>query len=161
MKRAFLGLACVLACNAAPQQPVPFNHALHAGTNKTPCDTCHEHAYDRPHAGLPKLEVCMDCHKRITPKSEHGKAYVESMRALYKQGGDLLWVPVYEVPAHVYFSHQRHTDVAGLECKACHGDMLLLSQPPSHPLAATVQMDGCIGCHQKRGVTTDCAACHR
>jgi hypothetical protein len=161
MRRLFVAALLLAACNGGREQPVPFNHALHAGTNKTPCETCHEHAADRAHAGLPRLEVCMDCHKRITPKSAAGAAHVERMRALFKDGADLMWVRVYEVPAHVYFSHQRHTEIGGLECKACHGDMLLLSAPPQQPIAATVSMDNCIACHESRGVTTDCAACHR
>ena len=162
MRRALLAAVLCLACNGTGrEQPVPFNHQLHAGKNKTPCETCHEHAADRPHAGLPRLEVCMDCHKHITPKSAAGTAYVESMRKLFKEGGDLIWVRVYELPAHVYFSHQRHTEVAGLECKACHGDMLALSVPPARPIARTLQMDNCLACHESRGVTTDCAACHR
>lgn len=161
MKRVLFAAALAVACNGAREQPVPFNHALHAGTNKTPCETCHEHAADRAHAGLPRLEVCMDCHKNITPKSEAGAAHVEGMRRLFKEGGDLMWVRVYELPAHVYFSHQRHTEIAGLECKTCHGDMLALSAPPPRPIARTLQMDNCLACHEARGVTGDCAACHR
>ncbi len=159
--RRLVVLAALFACNGAREQPVPFNHALHAGTNKTPCETCHEHAADRAHAGLPKLEVCMDCHKRITPKSVEGAAHVERMRQIFKDGADLMWVRVYELPAHVYFSHQRHTELGGLECKTCHGDMVALSAPPPFPIARTLQMDACIACHEARGVTTDCAACHR
>ena len=161
MKRFAFALVLAFACNGAREQPVPFNHALHAGKNKTPCETCHEHAADRAHAGLPKLEVCMDCHKSTTPQGAQGKAYVESMRKLHKEGGDLIWARVYELPAHVYFSHQRHTEIGGLECKTCHGDMLALTAPPSHPIARTLQMDNCLACHESRHVTNDCAACHR
>ncbi len=159
--RRLLCAMLVLACNGAREQPVPFNHALHAGTNKTPCETCHEHASDRAHAGLPPLSVCMGCHRKTTPKSAEGAAHVERMRQLHKDRADLIWVRVYELPAHVYFSHQRHTDIAGLECQACHGDMLQLTAPPAQPIARTLQMDTCLACHESRGVTTDCAACHR
>ncbi len=159
--RRLVVLAALFACNGAREQPVPFNHALHAGTNKTPCETCHEHAADRAHAGLPKLEVCMDCHKRITPKSVEGAAHVARMRQIFKDGADLMWVRVYELPAHVYFSHQRHTELGGLECKTCHGDMAQLSSPPARPIARTLQMDHCLECHESKNVTTDCAACHR
>ncbi len=161
MRVALVVAALAFACSAAREQPVPFHPTLHAGRNNTPCETCHEHAADRAHAGLPRLEVCMDCHKRITPQSPKGKAYVEGMRALFKQGGDLMWQRVYELPSHVYFSHQRHTDIGGLECKVCHGDMLALTAPPPHPIERTLQMDNCIACHEARAVTTDCTACHR
>lgn len=160
---AALGAAAAFAGwnRAQTHQPIPFNHNLHVAQGKMPCETCHEHAADRPHAGLPAIGVCMDCHKRITPKSAEGAAHIEGMRRLSKEGGDLLWVRVYELPRHVYFSHQRHTEIAGLECKTCHGDMAALTAPPAHPIARTLQMDNCLACHESRGITNDCAACHR
>ncbi|HEY6909001.1 MAG TPA: cytochrome c3 family protein [Myxococcales bacterium] len=151
-----------VGCNgAAKDQPIAFNHDLHVAKGGMPCETCHEHASDRAHAGLPRIDVCMDCHKRVTPQNPAGAAQVDSMRKLAREGGELYWVRVYELAAHVYFSHQRHTEVAGLECKVCHGDMAKAKSPPAQPIAQTLQMDHCIACHESRGVTTDCAACHR
>lgn len=161
MSRALAILVLCCACDPGREQPVPFNHQLHVVKGGVVCDTCHEHYADRARAGLPRLEVCMGCHRKVTPQSRTGAAYVESMRAMYKAGADLIWAPVYELPAHVYFSHQRHTDIAGLDCKVCHGDMSALTAPPPHPIASTLQMTNCIACHESRGVTTDCAACHR
>ena len=150
------------ACNGSgTQQPVAFNHQLHVNRAAVPCETCHEHAADRAHAGLPRLDTCMDCHRRVTPQNPAGAAQVQSMRKVAQEGGDLLWVAVYRLPSHVYFSHQRHTEAGGLECKVCHGDMATLTAPPPRPIARTVQMDNCIECHESKGVTTDCAACHR
>jgi hypothetical protein len=146
---------------AAKEQPIPFNHKLHVTKASAPCETCHEHAADRAHAGLPALEVCMQCHKRITPQSPQGAAYVETMRRMFKEGTDVLWARVYELPRHVYFSHQRHTELGGLECKTCHGDMAAASVPPARPIATTLQMSNCIACHEAKGITNDCAACHR
>jgi hypothetical protein len=154
--------ALLFACNGAGRdQPIPFNHQLHVKRVGIICDTCHEHASDRAHAGLPRLEVCMDCHRKTTPQNPAGAALVESMRKLAKEGGDLLWIRVYQLPAHVYFSHQRHTEAGGLECTTCHGDMSALSTPPAAPIARTVQMDNCLACHESKGVTNDCLACHR
>ena len=158
---AALAGACVACNGAAKDQPIPFNHQLHVAKGGMPCEACHEHAADRAHAGLPAIDVCMGCHKRVTPKSAEGAAHVESMRRLAKEGGELLWVRVYQLPHHVYFSHQRHTELAGLECKICHGDMAALTAPPARPIARTVQMDNCLACHESKGVTNDCAACHR
>jgi c(7)-type cytochrome triheme protein len=158
---AALAATC-MACNGSVKdQPIAFNHDLHVAKGGMPCETCHEHVSDRAHAGLPPIGVCMDCHKRVMPKNPSGAAQVESMRSLAREGGELVWVRVYELPGHVYFSHQRHTEAGGLECKVCHGDMAKLSAPPAQPIAETLQMDHCIACHQSRGVSTDCAACHR
>ena len=159
---ALLAAASLAACNgAAREQPIAFNHQLHLTKGGMQCETCHEHVSDRAHAGLPRLEVCMQCHRTTTPSNAAGAAQVQAMRALAKEGADAIWVRVYQLPAHVYFSHQRHTEVAGLDCKLCHGDMALLTAPPSRPIARTLQMDNCLACHESKGVTTDCAACHR
>ncbi len=160
---AALAMAATLAARSRPasDQPIPFNHNLHVAKGGMPCEACHEHAADRPHAGLPAIAVCMDCHKRITPKSAQGAAHIDGMRRLSKEGGDLLWARVYELPRHVYFSHQRHTEIAGLECKVCHGDMAALTAPPAEPVARTLRMDNCIACHESKGITTDCSTCHR
>ena len=76
------------------------------------------------------------------------------MRRLAKEGGELLWVRIYELPHHVYFSHQRHTEAGGVECKVCHGDMAALTVPPARLIARTVQMDNCLACHESRASPT-------
>lgn len=155
------GLAVAAGCDTPIVQPVAFNHELHTTKAELECDSCHEHPYDAPHAGLPALKVCMGCHKTVTPASEYGAAVIGRMREMADAGGQLAWQRVYRLAPHVYFSHRRHVELAELECTACHGDMAKLSAPPERPIAETLDMDHCIACHEARKVTKDCAACHR
>ena len=49
----------------APAQPIAFSHQLHAGETRIPCLYCHGGARTSRHAGIPPLNVCMNCQNRI------------------------------------------------------------------------------------------------
>ena len=48
-----------------PQQPIYYSHQVHAGTNQISCLYCHGSAQDSKTAGIPSVNVCMNCHKAI------------------------------------------------------------------------------------------------
>jgi cytochrome c553 len=48
-----------------PQQPIFYSHQVHAGTNQISCLYCHGGAQDSKQAGIPAVNVCMNCHKAI------------------------------------------------------------------------------------------------
>ncbi len=49
----------------APEQPVAFSHALHAGEMGMSCLYCHHGAEKGPVAGIPSVNICMNCHKVV------------------------------------------------------------------------------------------------
>lgn len=51
--------------NYQPQQPIFYSHKVHAGTNQISCLYCHGTAWDSKTAGIPSVNVCMNCHKGI------------------------------------------------------------------------------------------------
>ena len=51
--------------NYQPQQPIYYSHQVHAGTNQISCLYCHGSAQDSKTAGIPSVNVCMNCHKAI------------------------------------------------------------------------------------------------
>jgi Cytochrome c/Cytochrome c7 and related cytochrome c len=51
--------------NYQPEQPIYYSHKVHAGTNQISCLYCHGTAQDSKHAGIPSVNVCMNCHKSI------------------------------------------------------------------------------------------------
>lgn len=51
--------------NYQPEQPIYYSHQVHAGTNQISCLYCHGTAQDSKHAGIPSVNVCMNCHKSI------------------------------------------------------------------------------------------------
>jgi len=54
----------------APDQPIAFSHALHAGDSNIPCLYCHSGARTSRHAGIPPLNVCMNCHALLTKQND-------------------------------------------------------------------------------------------
>ena len=51
--------------NYQPEQPIYYSHKVHAGTNQISCLYCHGGAQDSKMAGVPAVNVCMNCHKSI------------------------------------------------------------------------------------------------
>ena len=49
-----------------PVQPIAFSHKLHAGDMKIACLYCHAGAERSRYAGIPALNVCMNCHEKVT-----------------------------------------------------------------------------------------------
>ena len=160
-----LVLACgsilTTACGAPPiAQPIPFNHGIHTANSLT-CDVCHEFVFERANAGIPRVEVCAACHAADITQNPAARPYIERIRANAQQGTEIPWVRLYRLKPNVYFSHRRHTKIAGLDCSVCHGNIGDSHTPVSRPVARTLDMDGCMDCHEKRGVDINCSWCHR
>lgn len=51
--------------NYMPEQPIFYSHKVHAGVNQVSCLYCHGGAQDSKQAGIPSVNVCMNCHKSI------------------------------------------------------------------------------------------------
>ena len=107
---------------------------------------------------MPAVGMCLECHKA-------DKVPKPALLALDAEK-PLAWDPALRLPDHVFFSHARHVDVAGLECLECHEDMPTSARPPE--TRRVIAMNDCIGCHEHKtdkpaaqAATIDCARCHR
>ncbi len=152
-------LACaalLAACRAEVRQPIAYDHRLHAGKLELSCDTCHETAATGEVAGLPPLSTCAACHQEANGSSAEEQLVVAAVRA----GREIPWVPITDLPRHVYFTHRRHVSSGRIPCERCHGEMRAQPRPPPAPLVA-LGMDACIDCHRRQGAGRDCAPCHR
>lgn len=58
----------------APEQPVKFSHATHAGLHQIDCNYCHDGARRSKHSVIPATNTCMNCHRAIKKGSEYGTA---------------------------------------------------------------------------------------
>ena len=58
----------------APEQPIKFSHATHAGIQGIDCQYCHDSARKSKHASIPGANTCMNCHKAIEKGSVYGTA---------------------------------------------------------------------------------------
>ncbi len=153
----------------APIQPIHYSHRIHAGSNGINCKYCHSAARVSKNAGIPSLNVCMNCHKNIaevadtTATAEYSKAfYDQQIQKLYDAVGwdkatqkytgktsPVKWVRIHNLPDFAYFNHSQHVTVAGIECQTCHGPVQTYEiQKQFAPLT----MGWCIDCHRKTDV---------
>lgn len=65
----------------APDQPINFSHATHAGLNKIDCQYCHDGARRSKHAVIPAANTCMNCHTAIKNGSQFGTAELTKIYA--------------------------------------------------------------------------------
>lgn len=119
--------------NYKPEQPIAYSHELHAGKLGIDCKYCHSSVTKSKHAGIPSVNVCMNCHRAVSEGSTTGTAEIQK---IYDAAGfdpttmtysgvtkPIKWVKVHNLPDHVYFNHSQHVVVGGLDCQACHGNM--------------------------------------
>ncbi len=139
-----------------PEQPIKFSHKIHAGNNEIACQYCHNGVEKSKHSGIPAINICMNCHKGIqegptTGKTEIAKIYAaigyDPSTGKYdlSKASPIRWIKVYNLPDHVYFSHQQHVVIGKLECETCHGnvkEMDIIEQ--KNPLT----MKWCVNCHK-------------
>ncbi|MDX2359230.1 MAG: cytochrome c3 family protein [Crocinitomicaceae bacterium] len=174
----FLGLYTInIVEGYQPSQPIQFPHSVHAGTNGIDCMYCHNSADRSKTAGLPTVNVCMNCHKQITGAGDQ----IAKIEQIYQAAGwdpsgagkytnetqEIIWNKVHVLPDHVYFNHSQHVTVGGIDCKQCHGDMTTMTETamvqPIEALNAvegniqltrkTLTMGWCIECHQEAGIS--------
>jgi hypothetical protein len=87
----------------------------------------------------------MNCHNAIKRESpEIQKIY----RSLEKDE-PIQWVRVHNLPDLAYFNHSQHTNVGGLECTNCHGEIAKMEVVQQR---SSLTMGWCIDCHRKTDV---------
>jgi len=128
----------------APAQPIAFSHRIHTGENQIPCLHCHFAAEKSRHAGIPPLNVCMNCHTQL----KIAAAEVEKLKEAVAQRRAVRWVTVHNLPDFVYFNHSQHV-LRGIACSACHGAVETMERVRQ---VAPLTMGWCIGCHRVKGV---------
>jgi len=58
----------------APEQPIKFSHATHAGIQKIDCQYCHDGARRSKQSVIPAANTCMNCHKAVKVGTQYGTA---------------------------------------------------------------------------------------
>jgi hypothetical protein len=137
---------------AAPVQPIAFSHKLHVTTAGMKCDDCHQVSAGGKQMQIPNVATCMTCHQSVMTTSPE----IQKLARLEKEGEQVSWARVYQLPPFVFFSHQKHID-AKVDCAVCHGEVRnqnVLSQEKD------ISMASCVNCHQLRKVSISCGLCH-
>lgn len=145
-----------------PEQPIKFSHKLHAGDNEIACQYCHNTVEKSKHAGIPSVNVCMNCHKGIQKGPQYGEKEIQK---IYDASGfnpktgnydnpqnPIKWIKVHTLPDHVYFNHSQHVVVGKQECATCHGDLKKMTVAEQK---TPLTMKWCIECHRKTEVAME------
>lgn len=146
-----------------PEQPIKFSHKIHAGDNEIACQYCHNTVEKSRHAGIPSVNVCMNCHKGISKTANDGSE--AQIAKIYNAAGfnpktgvydmpqnPLKWIKVHNLPDHVYFNHKQHVVVGKQECATCHGDLKKMTVAEQQ---SPLTMKWCIECHRKTEVAME------
>jgi hypothetical protein len=129
----------------APDQPIKFSHKVHAGDNKIDCKYCHTTAEYGKSAGIPAMELCMNCHILVREGANSGKFEIAKVIEANETKKPVEWVRIHNLPDHVFFSHAQHVGVGKVDCKQCHGavaEMDIMKQ------TSDLSMGWCINCHR-------------
>lgn len=164
-----------------PSQTLAYSHKLHAGDMGIECKYCHNSAEKSKHAGIPTVNVCMNCHRMVPEGKTTG---TEEIAKIYEAAGydkdsqtytgeekPLIWNKAHNLPDHVFFSHAQHVNpnTADLDCRQCHGDVktytlgrvstieeinaLAAEDAKIMPLTKPLlTMGWCIECHNEKGI---------
>ena len=122
-----------------PSQPLAYSHKLHAGNMGIECKYCHHSAEKSKHAGIPSVNVCMNCHAVVHEGPQYGTEEIDKIHlaAGYNKAKQaynldangirieqpLVWNKAHNLPDHVYFSHAQHVhpNIGNIDCRQCHG----------------------------------------
>lgn len=161
-----------------PEQPIAFSHLTHAGELQIACLYCHYAAETSRHAGIPSVDVCMNCHRFVMAtlgalRVEDDKAKEENrdpnrivsseINKLYRSLGlnenlqpdptlspqSISWVKIHNLPDFVYFDHRVHVNI-GISCQKCHGPVETMLRVKQEESLA---MGWCINCHREANAT--------
>jgi len=157
----------------SPEQPIAFPHKVHAGDNQIPCLYCHFAARTSRHAGIPPLNVCMNCHSMLQKQT----VAIEKLKEAVEQKRPVAWVKVHNLPDFVYFNHSQHVQ-SGVACQKCHGPVETMERIEQ---VKPLTMGWCLSCHREHAnvptealqraafnfskkfkptAALDCASCH-
>lgn len=132
-----------------PVQPVAFSHKLHAGQYKINCEYCHTGVQKGKSATIPSTNICMNCHSVIKEGPQYGAQEIAKVVSAHEKGEAIEWVRIHNLPDLVYFNHQQHVKVAGLECQTCHGPIEEMEEVYQY---SRLTMAWCINCHRERKI---------
>lgn len=135
-----------------PEQPIAFNHRIHAGDYKINCLFCHDGARRSPVAGVPAVQRCIGCHS-IIPSD---RPEIQKLNSYWETKKPIEWVRIHRLPNFTRFNHKRHVS-AEVSCQTCHGPVETMERVRQ---VSSLQMGWCIQCHRQRHAPTDCVTCH-
>ena len=130
----------VTQAHVAREQPIPFSHERHVGSNGTDCRYCHASVEESSFAGIPPTKTCMNCHSQIFANNP----LLQPVRDSFENGRAIEWTRVHDLPDFVFFDHSIHVN-KGVGCTTCHGQV---DRMPLMYQEQSLQMEWCLDCHR-------------
>ncbi|MEX2260478.1 MAG: cytochrome c3 family protein [Bryobacteraceae bacterium] len=153
MKQAALLLFLAAAvAQKPPEQPVAYSHKRHIAAGLK-CANCHEMRDPGEMMGIPEVSKCMTCHVCVKKDSLE----IRKLAAFVRDGREVPWKRVYQIPSYVLFSHAAHLET-GAKCETCHGPV---AERDRLWRETDISMGGCMKCHQQNRASNDCTFCHQ
>ena len=136
----------------APEQPIPYSHALHAGDLGLDCRYCHTTVEVAAQAAVPPTQTCINCHSKGHGLRQESAKLVLLREAFYGSeqrpaGLPIPWVRVHDLPDYAYFNHSAHVR-RGVGCVECHGRVDRMEVVYQ---AKPLSMSWCLACHRDPG----------
>jgi len=132
-----------------PDQPILFSHKVHAGQNQIDCQYCHTTVETSKQAGIPHVQMCMNCHNVVREGTHTGTAEINKIYEAIESGKPIEWVRVHNLPDHAYFNHAQHVGAGKLDCTECHGEVEEMERIQQ---VNDLSMGWCIDCHRETEV---------
>jgi hypothetical protein len=135
--------------NYAPSQPIKFSHYVHATGNKIDCRYCHSTVEYSKAAGIPSVNVCLNCHTLVREGTHSGQFEISKIHYANDNHIPIQWIKVHNLPDHVFFSHAQHVSAGKVQCIECHGDVANMNVIRQEK---DLSMGFCIKCHREKEV---------
>lgn len=168
-------------------QPLNYSHASHGPESDAglDCEECHFFYKDGTFSGIPGIEKCMECHEDSESPLTESPEEVKLFADYIGPEKEIPWLVYSRQPDCVYFPHIAHVKMAGIECKACHGDFGTQKTLPQYKVNRLtgysinvwgrnisgykkntwdrMKMDDCAECHTQKGKENNnsCFVCHK
>jgi cytochrome c553 len=143
------GIAIGRSENYAPSQPIKFSHYVHATGNKIDCRYCHSTVEYSKAAGIPSVNVCLNCHTLVREGTHSGQFEISKIHYANDNHVPVQWIKVHNLPDHVFFSHAQHVSAGKVQCVECHGDVAGMNVIRQ---VKDLSMGFCIKCHREKEV---------
>ncbi len=135
--------------NYEPDQPIKFSHKIHAGQNKIDCKYCHFTVEQSKSAGIPPMDLCLNCHSLVREGTRSGKFEIAKVIEANEKQMPVEWIRVHNLPDHVFFSHAQHVNAGKMDCIECHGNVIEMDVIRQ---VQDLSMGWCIDCHRTKEV---------
>ena len=134
--------------NYEPDQPIKFSHKIHSTQNGIDCYFCHMPAKRGSSAGIPGVNICLNCHAGVVEGQRSGGFEIGKLLEYKQVKKPIPWIRVNNLPDHVFFNHSSHVN-GGIECAECHIGIEKMDRTKQEQ---ELSMSWCLDCHFEKKI---------